>query len=105
MAKIADEARTEWYNQSMITEKDKDTIQSLSRKYRVKRVFLFGSSIDTAKEGHDIDLAVEGVAPEDFFKYYGDLMLKLSKPVDLIDLSEPSKFVQMILQEGVLLYG
>ena len=89
----------------MITEKDKDTIQTISRKYGVKRVLLFGSSIDPVKESHDIDIAVEGVAPEDFFKYYGDLMLKLSKPVDLVDLSESSKFVQMILQEGVPLYG
>ena len=87
----------------MITEKDKDTIQTLSRRYRVKRVLLFGSSTDPVKESQDIDIAVEGVAPEDFFKYYGDLLLKLSKPVDLVDLSESSKFVQLILQEGVLL--
>ncbi|MFH1717921.1 MAG: nucleotidyltransferase domain-containing protein [Planctomycetota bacterium] len=89
----------------MISEKDKETIEEISRKYRVKRVLLFGSSIDTVKESHDIDIAVEGVSPEDFFRYYGDLMLKLSKPVDLIDLSVSSKFVKLILQEGVLLYG
>jgi predicted nucleotidyltransferase len=89
----------------MITEKDKDTIQRISKKYHVKRVLLFGSSIDPIKESRDIDIAVEGVAPEDFFKYYGDLMLKLSKPVDLVDLSESSKFIKLILQEGVLLYG
>jgi predicted nucleotidyltransferase len=89
----------------MITEKDKDTIETISRAYHVKRVLLFGSSMDPMKESHDIDIGVEGVAPEDFFKYYGDLMLKLSKPVDLVDLSEPSKFVQLILQEGVPLYG
>lgn len=89
----------------MITEKDKDTIQKISKRYRVKRVLLFGSSINPVKESHDIDIAVEGVAPEEFFEYYGDLMLKLSKPVDLIDLSESSKFVELILQEGVVLYG
>jgi predicted nucleotidyltransferase len=89
----------------MITEKDKDTIEAISRKYHIRRVLLFGSSIDPAKESHDIDIAVEGVKPEDFFKYYGDLMLQLSKPVDLVDLSESSKFIRLILQEGVLLYG
>jgi len=89
----------------MISEKDRETIEGISRQYRAKRVLLFGSSIDPDKESHDIDIAVEGVPPEDFFKYYGDLMLKLSKPVDLIDLSIPSKFVRLILQEGVLLYG
>lgn len=89
----------------MITKKDKDTIQKISKRYRVKRVLLFGSSIDPVKESHDIDIAVEGVAPGEFFEYYGDLMLKLSKPVDLVDLSESSKFIEVILQEGVVLYG
>ncbi len=89
----------------MITEKDKETIRRISKKYHAKRVLLFGSSIDPVRESHDIDIAIEGVAPEDFFRYYGDLMLRLSKPVDLIDLSESSKFVELILQEGVLLHG
>ena len=89
----------------MITEKDKETIQRISRKYHAKRVLLFGSSIDPVRESHDIDIAIEGVAPEDFFKCYGDLMLRLSRPVDLIDLSESSKFVELILREGVLIHG
>jgi len=89
----------------MISETDKKTILDLSRKYHVKRVLLFGSSADSIKEGRDIDLAVEGIDPRDFFDYYGDLMLKLSKPVDLIDLSETSKFVALVKKEGVPLYG
>lgn len=68
------------------------------------RVLLFGSSLDHTRESHDIDIAVEGVPPKDFFKYYGDLLLKLSKPVDVIDLSETSKFIKLIQKEGVLLY-
>jgi len=77
----------------MISEKDRETIEGISRQYLASRVLLFGSSIDPDKESYDIDIAVEGAPPEDFFKYYGDLMLKLSK------------FVRLILQEGVLLYG
>jgi len=89
----------------MITEKDKRIIREISARYHVTRVLLFGSSIDPAKESHDIDIAVAGISPRDFFKYYGDLMLKLSKPVDVIDLSGSSKFIKLILQEGILLYG
>ncbi len=89
----------------MISEKDKKIIQELSEKYHVKRVLLFGSSADTVKEGRDIDLAVDGIDPGDFFDYYGDLMLRLSKPIDLIDLSETSKFVTLIKRDGVLIYG
>lgn len=89
----------------MIAEKDKKIIQDISKKYHAKRVLLFGSSLDDARQSRDIDIAVEGVSPKDFFKYYGDLMLKLSKPVDVVDLTETSKFIQLIQKEGRLLYG
>ncbi len=89
----------------MLTIKDKRIIQEISQKYCAKRVLLFGSSLDPAKENRDIDVAVEGVSQRDFFRYYGDLLFALSKPVDLIDLSGKSKFIDLIKQEGVLLYG
>lgn len=89
----------------MISESDKQEIIEVSKKYHAKRVLLFGSSLDTTRESQDIDIAVEGITPKDFFKYYGDLMLKLSKPVDVIDLSGSSKFTKLIQQEGVMLYG
>jgi len=89
----------------MITDTDKKTIREISKKYLAKRVLLFGSSLNPIKESRDIDIAVEGIPPEDFFKYYGDLLLKLSKPIDVIDLSVTSKFVKLIEQEGVVLYG
>jgi len=89
----------------MLTEKDKKTIKEISEKYRVKRVLLFGSSLDSEKESHDIDIAIEGISPKDFFSYYGDLILALSKTVDVVDLAEKSKFSKIILREGTLLYG
>ena len=89
----------------MIGESDKKIIQEISKKYHIKRVLLFGSSMDPTKEGNDIDIAIEGISSRDFFKYYGDLLLKLSKPVDVIDLSGTSKFVKLIEQEGFSLYG
>jgi len=89
----------------MITEKDKASIRKISAKYHLKRVLLFGSSIDSSGEGRDIDLGVEGISPHDFFRFYGELMLVLSKPVDIVDLSERSKFARLIEEEGVLVYG
>lgn len=89
----------------MITEIDKETIREISKKYKAKRVLLFGSSLDSIKESHDIDIAVEGISPQNFFKYYGDLLLTLSKPIDVVDLSGTSKFVKLIKQEGIILYG
>lgn len=41
-------------------------------------------------------MGVKGLAPKDFFKFYGDLLLNLSKPVDVVDLSEKSRFVDIV---------
>ena len=89
----------------MIADADKKIIQDISKQYHAKKVLLFGSSIDPQKESHDIDIAVEGISPKDFFKYYGDLIFSLSKPVDVIDIKGKSKFISLILREGTLLYG
>ena len=86
------------------TQVDEQTIRSICRKYGVKRALLFGSSLDATREARDIDLAVEGLAPRDFFRFYGDLMFALSKPVDVVDLSGHSKFLDLIRRDGVPVY-
>jgi predicted nucleotidyltransferase len=87
----------------MIDPKDRETLLAIARKYRVSRVLLFGSSLSESAESRDIDLAVEGIADADYFAFYGELLCALSKPVDVIDLSRKSKFVDMIKREGVRL--
>lgn len=89
----------------MITNADKKTIQEISERFHAKRVLLFGSSLDPKKESRDIDIAVEGISPKEFYRYYGDLLFALSKSVDVIELSGASKFIQLIKKEGVLIYG
>lgn len=87
----------------MLLKKDREMILELARKYRASKVLLFGSSLSQAAESRDIDIAVEGVAAADFFAFYGELLRGLSKPVDLIDLSQKSRFVEMVQREGVRL--
>jgi len=89
----------------MINEDDKSKVIEVASQYGVKRVLLFGSSIAPGKDAHDIDLAVEGIDPALFFKFYGDLIFALSKPVDLIDLAFDSRFTRMVLKEGIPIYG
>ena len=88
----------------MISEQDKATIVDIARRYGVEGVLVFGSSADPKRQANDIDLAVEGIAPERFFSFYGELLFSLSKPVDLIDLSSDTKFNTLIHREGVRLY-
>ena len=87
----------------MMKESDKQKIINLARAYRVRNLLLFGSSLRSDSPG-DIDLAVEGLAPGKFFKFYADLMWQLSLPVDLVDLSRESHFSEMIREEGTPLF-
>lgn len=89
----------------MISRKDKSAIIRIGKKYQVGRILLFGSGAESVRRAADIDLAVEGIKPERFFNFYGELFRDLSKPVDLIDLSTKSKFTQLIRRDGIVLYG
>jgi len=93
------------YNTAMIAETDRQQIEAICRKYGARRALLFGSSLDSSREARDIDLAVEGVRPHEFFRFYGELIIALSKPVDVIDLSGRSKFLDLVRREGVPIDG
>ena len=89
----------------MISQEDRSRIIEIAKRFHVSKVLLFGSSADPEKEGRDIDLAVEGVPPSQFFDFYGRLMMALSKPVDLVDLGDNTEFTDIVRREGVLVYG
>jgi len=89
----------------MITDTDKKIIEQLARKYHAKRVVLFGSSLSPTQECRDIDIAVEGIEEKDFYAFYGELLCALSKPVDIIGLSKKTRFIELILREGIPLYA
>lgn len=89
----------------MISERDKEIIIHCAKEYKVSTIYLFGSSLDKNSGYNDIDLAVKGIKPEVFFKFYGELLRSLSKPVDLVDLSKKSLFNQIIEEKGVRIYG
>jgi predicted nucleotidyltransferase len=90
---------------AMVSKNDIETIKKLSSKYKARKVILFGSSLDPERNANDIDLAIDGVASKDYYRYCGELMMALTKPVDIVDLSVPCKFNDIILEEGIVLYG
>ena len=82
------------------------TIITIARRYKVKRILLFGSNVNLhSPETRDIDLAVEGLPAKNFFRFYGDLLFSLKKPVDLIDLSIDNSFNRLIQRDAIPLYG
>lgn len=89
----------------MISNEDKYKLLKIAQKYNIAKLYLFGSNLKDKRDSNDIDLAVDGIADSLFFKFYGELIFSLSKPVDLIDLKKKSLLNEMIKSEGVLLYG
>lgn len=89
----------------MISESEKAVILECAKKYNVSSVYLFGSATEPGVEYRDIDIAVKGLRPELFFKFYGELIMQMPKPVDLVDLSERSLLTDIIEEEGVRIYG
>ena len=88
----------------MISENDKQIIITWAKKYKVQELLVFGSSLEKGLEANDIDLAVRGISPRDFFDFQGKLLRFLTKPVDVVNLSNKSRFTETIEQNGVKIY-
>ena len=87
----------------MITSSEKEAILAVSKKYSFTHLYLFGSAALKNSGYSDIDLAVEGLSPKEYFSFYGDLLFSLSISVDLIDLSQKNAFTNLVRKDGVLL--
>lgn len=85
----------------MISEEDKKIIISYAKKFNVKEIYVFGSSLESEKVANDIDLAVKGIEPTLFFDFHGKLLRYLSKPVDLVNLTKKSRFAEFIEKHAV----
>jgi predicted nucleotidyltransferase len=61
-------------------------------------IFVFGS---TARgdygDDSDLDIAVRGIPTDQFFAVYGQLMTRLSRSVDLVDLDLQKRFGKQLL--------
>ena len=88
----------------MLSARLQKTISECAREFDVKTVWLFGSSLQDDSNSRDIDLAVEGISPKLFFKFYARLFMALPKPVDLVDLSQNISIASIIRTKGVPIY-
>ncbi len=68
-----------------------------------KEVYIFGSAAKgTMKEGSDVDFAVAGLPPQEFFKALSAAGRISPGPLDLIDLDEATPFTRYLKEEGEL---
>ena len=77
---------------------------AILRTYGATEVYLFGSarSGDFDLEHSDIDLAVRGIAPKDFYGAVGETMCSLGREVDVIDLDAETAFGKYLTEHGEL---
>ncbi len=81
--------------------------QILADEFGVERVYLFGSFAwgKVVRPDSDIDLAVEGLPPRQFFKACGRLEGATYYAFDLVPLENASpRLRELILRSGILVY-
>jgi len=88
-----------------VYKKNLNTIVDISKEFGAKKVFLFGSCINDINSSSDIDIAVSGIKPGDFFKFYGKVSMKVKDEVDIVDLDDIREHLyKRILSKGKILY-
>lgn len=78
----------------------------LAAQYQVQRVVLFGSATRPGgfSEGSDIDLAVTGRGPAQYFPALATLRDESTREVNLIPLEEATPLMRDRIAQGIVLY-
>ncbi len=87
---------------------DTDSLVAAARLLRslgATQVFIFGSAVKgVLRPDSDVDLAVTGLPPQVFFSAASKAADLFRRPVDLVDLDEPTPLVRYLLQSGELIH-
>jgi predicted nucleotidyltransferase len=77
---------------------------TLLRSFGATEVFVFGSAAaGELRPDSDVDLAVTGLPPQVYFSAVSKASDLLGRPVDLVDLDDPTPLVRYLLGSGELL--
>jgi uncharacterized protein len=77
-----------------------DKITILAKSYGATRLILFGSAQDTPDSANDIDLACDGVAGWKLYELAARIEEEINVPLDLVPLTPPTRFTQLIERKG-----
>jgi len=76
---------------------------NLLRSLGATQVFIFGSAIKGGlRPDSDVDLAVTGLPDQTYFAAVSKASDVVGRPVDLVDLDDPTPLVQYLLSSGEL---
>jgi predicted nucleotidyltransferase len=74
------------------------------RSFGAREVYLFGSAATgRMREASDLDFAVSGLPPRDFYRAVTRAMRAAGSPVDVVDLDLATPFTRHLRQENELL--
>jgi predicted nucleotidyltransferase len=75
----------------------------LLRQMGATQVFIFGSAAKgTARPDSDVDMAVRGLPSRIYFSAVSKVSDLVGRPVDLVDLDDPTPLVRYLLGSGDL---
>jgi uncharacterized protein len=80
-----------------------EQLVAVLKKSGAKTVYVFGSAAKgNMRNDSDLDLAVSGLPPENFFKALSIASDLLDRPLHLVDLDEVTPFTRYLIEEGEL---
>ena len=77
-----------------------DKITSLARCYGAIRLILFGSAQDNPETARDMYLACDGFSGWKLYELAARIEDEMNIPLDLVPLTPPTRFTQMIERNG-----
>jgi predicted nucleotidyltransferase len=88
-----------------VVERELEKIAGISREFGADKVLLFGSCLEDIESASDIDIAVSGIKPRDFFRYYGKVSMAVQHEVDIVDLDDIREHLHnRVLSKGRVVY-
>lgn len=88
-----------------LKDEEKDKIIEIAKGYGAKKIWLFGSALESSPEPNDIDIAVEGIPPEKFFDLYAALDMQITSDIDLVDMDSNPPISVIIRKKGSVIYA
>lgn len=91
---------------STLLEQVRRVVPAIAEKTGARHVYLFGSLVWGGAHGRtDVDLAVEGLAPERVSDFAAEVMQQFDASVDVVPLERAAESLRRrVLEEGELLY-
>lgn len=88
-----------------VFETEVGKIIDISKEFGAKKILLFGSCLEDIESAQDIDVAVSGIKPREFFRYYGKVSMAVDDEVDIVDLDDIREHLyKRILSKGKVIY-